>query len=216
MTETGLSSMHQAAVSIARIQDPEWYRKRDEKSFKAIHDRSSKLLGENPCPKDDLSEEVQRLAAQLQRELTQQFPAVQSGDLSGIEEMLLSQAVTLQVAFNHYASLASSQYKTTQFERFANVALRCQSEGRKTLQALVNLKCPRQAVFVHHQTNQLNLEANNHAEMDGSSTTAAIGAHQTVATLDAIHGPENGEWQGKGEPQQLPAWVEVSGNGSGT
>jgi hypothetical protein len=88
---------------------------------------------------------------------------LQGGDLSKIEEMLLSQAVALEMMFTSLARTAKAQEQLLQYETHMRFALKAQNQCRATLQALVQLKQPSQTTFVrqaniaqgHQQVNNL-------------------------------------------------------------
>ena len=88
---------------------------------------------------------------------------IQSGDLSKIEEMYISQAVALEMMFTSLARRAKAQDKLLQYETHMRLALKAQNQSRATLQALVQLKQPSQTTFVkqaniaqgHQQVNNL-------------------------------------------------------------
>ncbi len=73
---------------------------------------------------------------------------IQSGDLSKIEEMYISQAVSLEVMFTSLARRAKAQEKLLQYETHMRFALKAQNQCRATLQALVQLKQPSNTTFV--------------------------------------------------------------------
>jgi hypothetical protein len=88
---------------------------------------------------------------------------IQSGDLSKIEEMYISQAVALEVMFTSLARRAKAQEKLLQYETHMRLALKAQNQSRATLQALVQLKQPANTQFIkqaniaqgHQQVNNL-------------------------------------------------------------
>ena len=73
---------------------------------------------------------------------------VKEGDLSRLEAMLLSQATALQTIFASLARRAITQEHLRQYEAFMGLALKAQAQSRATISALVDLKHPRQAMFV--------------------------------------------------------------------
>ena len=73
---------------------------------------------------------------------------VKEGDLSTLEAMLLSQATALQTIFASLARRAVTQEHLRQYEAFMGLALKAQAQSRATISALVDLKHPRQAMFV--------------------------------------------------------------------
>lgn len=80
--------------------------------------------------------------------LNSTFKEVNSGDLSSLEAMLISQATALQSMFTSLARRASNQENIKHYEVFASLALKAQAQSRATISALVDLKYPRQATFI--------------------------------------------------------------------
>ena len=129
---------------------------------------------------------------------------IQSGDLSKIEEMYISQAVALEVMFTSLARRAKAQEKLLQYETHMRFALKAQNQCRATLQALVQLKQPSNTTFVkqaniaqgHQQVNNLaeknitphnELLEGNYAELDTGTTTTPTGIDTTLEALGEIH-----------------------------
>lgn len=73
---------------------------------------------------------------------------VNEGDLSKLEEMLVSQATALQTIFTSLARRAATQEQLKHYETFLTLALKAQAQSRATISALVDLKYPKQATFV--------------------------------------------------------------------
>ncbi len=73
---------------------------------------------------------------------------VQAGDMSTAEGMLVAQATALQTIFVSYARKAQAQSQQRNLEAFMGMALKAQAQSRATLQALIELKFPKQATFV--------------------------------------------------------------------
>jgi len=71
-----------------------------------------------------------------------------TGDLSGMEAMLISQSVALQTIFTNLARRASKQELMSHYQMFLSLALKAQAQSRATIQALVELKFPKQVAFV--------------------------------------------------------------------
>jgi len=71
-----------------------------------------------------------------------------AGDLSGLEAMLIGQATALQTIFVSLANRAQQQQYQRNLEAFLALALKAQSQSRATIQAVIDLKYPRQATFV--------------------------------------------------------------------
>jgi hypothetical protein len=130
---------------------------------------------------------------------------IQSGDLSKIEEMYISQAVALEAMFASLARRAKAQDKLLQYETHMRLALKAQNQSRATLQALVQLKQPSQTTFVkqaniaqgHQQVNNLaeknrtpqnELLKGSYAELDTGTTTTPPGIDTTLEALGNING----------------------------
>ena len=80
--------------------------------------------------------------------LRETFTEVNNGDLSAMEAMLVGQATALQTIFTSLARRAANQEQLRQYETFLGLALKAQTQCRATISALVELKYPRQAMFV--------------------------------------------------------------------
>ena len=128
---------------------------------------------------------------------------IQSGDLSKIEEMYISQAVALEVMFASLARRAKAQDKLLQYETHMRFALKAQNQCRATLQALVQLKQPSQTTFVkqaniaqgHQQVNNLpekNITPQNEllrsedAKLDSGGKAAPERVNSTLEALDEV------------------------------
>jgi hypothetical protein len=77
---------------------------------------------------------------------------VQSGDLSAMEAMLVSQAVALQAVFTTLAQRAAVQTVRENITATLGLALKAQAQSRATIQAIADIKFPRTTAFVK-QTN---------------------------------------------------------------
>ena len=137
--------------------------------------------------------------------LTDKITIIQDGDMKPIEAMLISQAHALQTMFVTLGRMAASKTQLAQYTAFMNMALKAQSQSRATIQALVELKYPKQATFVKqaniangHQ--QVNNATNTHAKenqssqnklmeaqanewLDNRKTTTPSSTNQAMATL---------------------------------
>lgn len=111
--------------------------------------------------------------AEVVNALTEKIDTVQAGDMTSIEAMLIGQAHALQCMFVSLGRQGVSKTQLIQYTAFMNLALKAQSQSRATIQALVELKYPKQTNFVkqaniangHQQINngQANNETNMHA-----------------------------------------------------
>lgn len=86
--------------------------------------------------------------------------AVNEGDLTLAESMLMNQAIALQGMFADLASRAAVQGSLQARQVLTQLALKAQANSRATLQTLVEAKNPRQVAFVKQtnvaQTQQVN------------------------------------------------------------
>jgi len=148
--------------------------------------------------------------------LEQTTGKVKTGDLSGLEAMLISQAKALETIFTSLTIRAASQTQLAHYQTFFGLALKAQAQSRATISALVDLKYPRQATFVKqaniaHGPQQINnastqAGADSHAEeikpqqnelledqrngstqMDTRATPAPARSHTTVEAVDQVH-----------------------------
>lgn len=153
----------------------------------------------------------------LAKALKENFIEVHNGDMTSIEAMLIGQAQALQTMFVTLGLMAASKTQIAQYTAFMNMALKAQSQSRATIQALTDLKYPKQATFVkqanishgHQQvnnsidgkensrvedfTNESNelLSGNNNATLDTRRTATASKANQAVAAMEAKYRSEN-------------------------
>ena len=101
-----------------------------------VHGYQGNLLGKETS----LGGLIDGLAASMKR--------TQDGDLSTMEAMLIGQATALQTIFTSLALRAQAQTSQRNLEAFLGLALKAQAQSRATITALVDLKHPKQAMFV--------------------------------------------------------------------
>lgn len=108
-------------------------------------------------------------------ELTDSFGATKDGDLSNLEAMLIGQATALQSIFVSLAKRAQGQQNQKNFASLLGLALKAQTQSRATIQAVVELKFPRQVSFVK----QANISHGPQQVNNGQSfeTNARSGPH---------------------------------------
>ena len=142
----------------------------------------------------------------LVAELKAQKAAVNGGDLSHAEGMLINQAIALQSLFVKLTERGMLQDQLPLIEGLMKLALRAQNQCRATLETLAAIKHPttvftKQANFAagHQQINngttarvekdiqpnELLSEGRNYAAMDSGRESAAIPTDQAMATLGA-------------------------------
>ncbi len=93
-------------------------------------------------------------------QLEQDAQNIHAGDSQQMEAMLINQAAALQSMFTKFALLAIRQPAIAGTQCYAQLAMRAQANCRVTLQALAEIKNPRQVAFVKQtnvaQTQQVN------------------------------------------------------------
>ena len=87
------------------------------------------------------------------REVQRVTDAVRAGDLSDLEAMLVGQAMALQTISANLAERAARQTQQRNLEAFLGLSFKAQAQSRATVQALVDLKFPRQVVFAKNVAN---------------------------------------------------------------
>jgi hypothetical protein len=150
--------------------------------------------------------------------LLNSFEAVKEGDMSGLEAMLVGQATALQSLFTSLTRRAQVQTSQRNLEAFLGLALKAQAQSRATIQAVVELKYPKQVAFVkqanishglqqinngidsstatrteENQTQQTKLlarQSDGSTYLDTGATTAAGRSHTALETVEAVHRPD--------------------------
>lgn len=148
-------------------------------------------------------------------EIEKQIEAVKTGDLSGLEAILIEQVLVLNGIFTHYAVvgskvLATGKSSTTpQVGReLLNLALRSQDQTRKTVLAIAELKNPQKTVFVKNQLNQmaiaptdqdqqLQLREAHGEEVDTRAKGAAAAVNPDLETVEVFDRTPNHGRQAK-------------------
>ena len=85
---------------------------------------------------------------------------INKGNISEIEEMLMTQAKTLDYLFYDSINKLVHLDMINQIEVFTTIALRAQAQCRKTLATLAEIKHPKRTTFIHKQNNAIQV---NHA-----------------------------------------------------
>jgi hypothetical protein len=83
------------------------------------------------------------------------------GDTSEIEAILMAQAKTLDVFFHSTLRQIPGMSMGNQIQAFSDIALRAQSQCRKTLLALADIKHPKRTMFIRQQNNAITQQVNN-------------------------------------------------------
>lgn len=146
--------------------------------------------------------------------LEKSFKKLQEGDLSILEEMLLSQAFALNMAFNSLSVRANRQSDVSTMQMLMNLCFKAQNQSRATIDSLVRLKQPSSTQFIkqaniaqgHQQVNNLaekNLTPQNellkgsYAELDTGTARTPAGIDTTVEALGKINGRQDIRRQGQ-------------------
>jgi hypothetical protein len=144
--------------------------------------------------------------------LVDRVKQVQSGDLSHVESMLMSQAMALQTMFSSLARRAANQEYVQHQQSYLALAIKAQSASRATLAVLIELKQPRHPTFIAQANvaagNQLvnNAPPNPHAgnspttpnellrkashgiDVDTGAQGQTGRTDQDLATVEQVHG----------------------------
>ena len=104
--------------------------------------------------------------------LDKQTAEIKSGNLEQIEEMLLQQSYTLQTLFlTMSARMVNNEYHNAK-QIYGNLAFKAQAQCRQNLQALIDLKRPRNNTHIHNKAH--NQQVNLHeAALDELEALAA-------------------------------------------
>lgn len=94
-------------------------------------------------------------------ELRRQTAAVNRGDLTRAENMLVAQAHTLDGLFAQLAARAMRAKHMDDLEAYMRLALKAQNQARATLQTLAELKAPKQVAFVQQANIGNQVQVNN-------------------------------------------------------
>ena len=112
---------------------------------------------------------------------------VQSGDMADMEALLVGQALSLQAMFTKYGTLINQNANNVKtMQTVFNMAMKAQAQSRATVQALVELKYPKQVVI----TKQANITNGNQQVNNGvdvnyqSSTRTHARAHAQANTIE--------------------------------
>ena len=140
---------------------------------------------------------------------------VQNGDMTVIEQMLLSQALALQGVFSNLTFRAATQTNPRLLQTQLGLALRAQSQARATLETLIHLKQPSSPTYIGQANIAAQQQVNNGVAMAavpdhiGFDQNELLEAHDeqrlvlraapsssrndpNMATMDPVNGRENG------------------------
>jgi putative sterol carrier protein len=127
--------------------------------------------------------------------LSEKISTIQDGDMKPIEAMLIGQAQALQTMFVTLGRMAASKTSLPQYVAFMNMALKVQSQSRATIQALTELKYPKQATFVK----QANIAGGNQQVNNATSTHAPAPALENQNKPNELLEAQHNEWLDNGK-----------------
>ena len=127
--------------------------------------------------------------------LSDKITTIQNGDMQAIEAMLIGQAQALQTMFVSLGRQAASKTSLPQYTAFMNLALKAQSQSRATIQALVELKYPKQATFVK----QANISSGHQQVNNATNTHAPAHAKENQHSQNKLLEAQHNEWLDDGK-----------------
>ncbi len=151
----------------------------------------------------------------LNHELEEQIERIKSGNCEDIEELLLSQANTLNCLFSQLTIKGMTAWNEPVMvqrmphvpQSLLNLALKAQNQSRRTLQTLSEIKNPKRTTtfvknYVDKQLNQLSVNEQeskrpvelgepNNAKMDFSNQTEAVRNDLQKEAVEVQHGTED-------------------------
>lgn len=140
--------------------------------------------------------------------LERSFKNIRDGDLSQLEEMLFSQAIALNMAFNSLATRATRQHDATTIQMFMHLCFKAQNQSRATIDSLAQLSQPNKVTFIrqaniakgHMQVNsfpeknkvtQNELLKDSYAELDSRTAPTTKEVNPKMEALEAINRRQN-------------------------
>lgn len=120
-------------------------------------------------------------------ELKKQTEAINRGDMTRAENILVAQAHTLDALFTEMTRRALSAKHMDNLETYMRLALKAQSQSRATLQTLGELKAPKNVAFVKQANIGQNVQVNN-------GTTEPTRTRQKKKAQNELLEAEHGEW----------------------
>lgn len=134
-----------------------------------------------------------------------------SGDIRRLETMLYMQAVGLHELFNKGIAQSAHAQTINGLKAWSHIALQAQTQSRKTLALLTDIKNPRHsAVFVKQQNNAINQQINegipatNQNFKKSENSANELLSEVQHETVDAI---------GKSQPSQVNSQLETVAKG---
>src|SRR5580704_418022 len=104
-----------------------------------------------------------------------------------IEQLLMTQAKTLDFFFYQMLGRLANTQNIKQIQAYTEVALKSQNQSRKALSVLADLKHPRRTTFIKQQNNAINQQVNNTAK---PQTTKKRKKFSNELIAEVSHGAE--------------------------
>ena len=115
--------------------------------------------------------------------ITLEIEKVKSGDLTGVEAMLIAQAIGLQNIYAQMITRAATTGTAEALNVLGGLGLRAQAQSRATLQTLIDLKFPRSTVFAKNAN-----VANGHQQVNiGAKAVAGARAHEAKPPIELLN-----------------------------
>lgn len=115
-------------------------------------------------------------------ELIESSKKITSGNITEIEQMLIAQAKALDFIFYDAMSKLADLDMINQIEAFVNIALRAQSQSRKTLSALAEIKHPKRTTFINSQNNAI--QVNNSDSKNSKNLSNKVVSEVQLEKMD--------------------------------
>ena len=142
----------------------------------------------------------------LAKAIKKQEELLKAGDLTSLENMLLSQSHTLNAIFTMMVTNMGDAKYLANLETYGRIALKAQNQTRQTASTLAEIKGIKKETFIHQLNQANNQQVNNRAgenlnnsanervlgNVDTRSETSSTGENQQNETLAL---PENTEGQ---------------------
>ena len=96
--------------------------------------------------------------------IRKQEKLLEVGDVTSLENMLLSQTHVLNAVFSNMVSHLSSADTLKKLDTYGRLALKAQNQTRQTISTLAEIKGIKKTTFIHQLNNAQNQQVNNGAE----------------------------------------------------
>ncbi len=162
--------------------------KKQVESKASENSRFAQLLLHTPAQHAILSANMlsdKNIASELRAEQQAIIDRVRGGDMADMEALLIGQALSLQAMFTKYGTMINQNANNVKtMQTVFNMAMKAQAQSRATVQALVELKYPKQVVI----TKQANItngnqQVNNRVDVNYPSSTRTH-AHAQANTIE--------------------------------